>query len=110
MHGVNHAKQIVIDEAECLAEKLSNGKAGCAETQGRAIGLLVQMVSPMFAAEFVTVEDCRNQHKELEKAKKARIKIGPLEFEGILNPTIGLFCLATTAGFVFVSGKLKGWW
>ena len=110
--GNNHAKQIVIEEAECLAKKLQNGNAGCAQTQGRAIALLVKMITPLYEAEFVTIEQCNKVHRTSKVAKFTRLKIGPVEIEGrattalILN-SIPLICCI---GMFFVIGKTQGWW
>ena len=112
-HGDNHAKQIVIDEATCLADKLQNGNAGCKETQGRAIALLVKMITPLYQAEFVTVQECRIEHAKFLKVKKTtRIKLGPFEVEGafttaLLVNCIPLICCVAT---VFMAGKMQKWW
>lgn len=110
-HGINHAKQIVIGEATELARKLQNGDAGCVKTQGRAIALLVKMITPLYEADFVTVEDCGQMHKG-RSGKITKIKIGPIVFEGpistaLLINTIPLLCCVVV---VFMAGKLQNWW
>lgn len=112
-HGDNHAKQIVIDEATCLAEKLQNGNAGCAETQGRAVALLVKMVTPLYAAEFMTVEECKSVHQNGNPRKKlTRLKIGPVEVEGPLTSAIlvNIAPIVCCAACFFALGKMQNWW
>ena len=109
-NGENHAKQIVLDEAAGLAKDLQNGGAGDAETQGRAIALLVKMISPLYSADFVTQDICRKQHEALTLSKKSKIKLGPIEFEGCVNPTQFLITMGVLSGFVFVIGKVQNWW
>ena len=110
-HGNNHAKKIVIEEATGLAAKLQNGNAGCAETQGRAIGLLVKMITPLYAADFVTVDECRRQHAG-DNTKFSRIRVGPFSIEGCFGPTITLiiFNMAFMAAVFFAVGKTQNWW
>lgn len=116
----SNAKEIVIEEAKELAGKLQNGKAGDPETQGRAIGLLVKMVTPLYAADFVTSEDCRKSHERLTQdecrksheklvtrdefqktidtmasankiqSKSIKLNFGSFGFEGNLTPAIAL--------------------
>ncbi len=112
-HGNNHAKQIVIDQANCLAEKLENGHSSCVKTQGRAIGLLVKMITPLYKAEFVTVEDCKQSHDRMQTDKKiTKIKIGPVAIEGPLTTAIILQSgPVLVCGFViFLVGKIQSWW
>jgi hypothetical protein len=111
--GDNHAKQIVMDEAARLADKLQNGNAGCMETQGRAIGLLVKMITPLYTAEFVTAQECRESRAKIKSVKGiSRIKIGPVEIEGqvtkaLLAHSIPLICCGLV---IFMAGKLQNWW
>ncbi len=113
-HGNNHAKQIIIDQATSLAEKLQNGDSSCLKTQGRAIGLLVLMITPLYKAEFVTVDECKQSHDKMltNKKKITKIKIGPIVIEGPLTTTILLqsgpilFCGIV----VFLVGKIQSWW
>lgn len=109
--GVNHAKQIVVEEATQLAQDLQNGHAGDPHTQGRAIGLIVKMITPLYEADFVTVEDCRKQH-EPKTNNQIKLKAGPFGFEGALTPSlvlVGMF-VAGVGGLGFVIGKAQGWW
>jgi hypothetical protein len=110
--GVNHAKQIVLDEAADLVSQLQNGCAEDQHTQGRATALLLKMMSPLYAAEFVTIEDCQKQHKEIEQGKKVNIKLGPIAFEGNFNPTVflSLAFLGVFGAFFFAIGKMERWW
>ena len=112
-HGDNHAKQIVIDEATRLADKLQNDKAGCAETQGKAVALLVKMITPLYEAEFMTVEECERVHRSSNGSKKiTRLKIGPVEVEGPLTSAIlvNIAPIACCALCVFTLGKVQNWW
>lgn len=111
-HGDNHAKRIVIEEAECLADKLQNGNAGCLETQGRAIALLVKMITPLYSAEFITVEECQKNHQGKERLRTTKIKVGPVSVEGpitvaLITNSIPLICLGIV---FFILGKGQGWW
>ncbi len=112
-HGDNHAKKIVIDQATCLADKLQNGSAGCAETQGKAIGLLVKMITPLYEAEFVTTKDCETKHKERKGMKTlTKIKIGPIQVEGALTTAMMLHSLPVIGCglIIFMVGKVQNWW
>ncbi len=112
-HGDNHAKQIVIDEATRLADKLQNGGAGCAETQGKAVALLVKMITPLYEAEFMTVEECERVHQKSTGSKKiTRLKIGPVEVEGPLTSAIlvNIAPIACCVLCVFTLGKVQNWW
>lgn len=114
-HGDNHAKRIVIDEATRLADKLQNGSAGCAETQGKAVALLVKMITPLYEAEFMTVEECERVHQKSTGSKKgtrAKIKIGPVEVEGPLTAAIlvNIAPIACCALCFFTLGKVQNWW
>jgi hypothetical protein len=136
-NGVNHAKKIVIDEAEGLADQLQNGAAGDTQVQGKAIGLIVKMITPLYEADFVTVETCaatRSQCNEsiiskideaIENGKlrteelidpknmsKAALKLGPLELKGGVVPMASILVafLSPVAGMVFLIGKFEGWW
>ena len=112
-HGDNHAKRIVIDEATYLADKLQNDSAGCAETQGKAVALLVKMITPLYEAEFMTVEGCERVHRKPNGSKKiTRLKIGPVEVEGPLTAAI-LVNIAPIAFCIlcfFTLGKVQNWW
>jgi hypothetical protein len=110
-NGVNHAKQIVVDEATQLANDLQNGHAGDPHTQGRAIGLLVKMITPMYTADFVTVEECRKQHAP-KPANQIKLKAGPFGFEGDLTPSLMLcgVVFGCFGGLLFIIGKTQGWW
>ncbi len=116
--GINHAKQIVIDEAKCLADKLQNGSAGCAQTQGKAIALLVKMVIPMFSAEFITVGDCeeckekRSNIKTSKNLNSTKLKVGPITIEGPITSAliVSLTPLLCLGGVIFMAGKMQSWW
>lgn len=112
-HGDNHAKQIVIDEAIRLANKLQDGSAGCAETQGKAVALLVKMITPLYEAEFMTVGECERVHRRPNEGKKiTRLKIGPVEVEGPLTAAIlvNIAPIACCALCFFTLGKVQNWW
>ena len=112
-HGDNHAKKIVIEQAIGLADKLQNGNAGCAETQGKAIGLLVKMITPLYEAEFVTTQECINRLNRFKRQKKStRIKIGPVEVEGPLTTAMILHVLPVICYglLIFMVGKSQSWW
>lgn len=114
-HGDNHAKQIVIDEATRLADKLQNDKAGCAETQGKAVALLVKMITPLYEAEFMTVEECERVHQNSNGSKKIarlKLKIGPIQVEGPLTSAILVHIapIACCILCVFTLGKVQNWW
>ena len=112
-HGDNHAKKIVIDEATRLADKLQDDSAGCPETQGKAVALLVKMITPLYEAEFMTVEECGRIHGKSKGSKKlTRIKIGPVELEGPLTTAIlvNIAPVACCALCFFTLGKVQNWW
>jgi hypothetical protein len=136
-NGVNHAKQIVIEEATDLAEQLQNGGAGDTQIQGKAIGLMVKMITPLYQADFVTVEVCaatRSQCNQsiLDKideavqkdeirsenllnpagAAKTCLKLGPLELKGAVVPiaVVLAILLVPTVSVIFITGKIEGWW
>lgn len=113
--GNNHAKRIVIDEATKLAEKLENGDSGCVKTQGRAISLLIKMITPLYMAEFVTIKECQEMHDKSKKVKAVRItrlKIGPVQIEGPIIATLlaNSMPFACCGALVFIIGKLQNWW
>ena len=111
--GNNHAKQIVIGEANKLVADLQNGHAGDLEVHGRAIGLIVQMVTPLYEAEFVTVQECREVHKTTKKEGKiTKLKFGPLQFEGQITTALLLNILPfACCGFLFyILGRVQNWW
>jgi len=109
-HGDNHAKRIVINEATRLANKLQNGGAECTKTQGEAMALVVKMITPLYEAEFVTVKECERVHRRSKGNKKrTRIKIGPFEIEGFLNPSV-IVPIACCALCLFTLGRVQNWW
>ena len=113
--GNNHAKQIVIEEAEKLAAELQNGGAGDPLIQGRAISLIVKMVTPLYQAEFVTVRECQTMHDKTVKQSRhrnTRLKIGPIEIEGPLKASLILNSIpfACVAALTFVIGRTQQWW
>jgi len=102
--GGNHAKQTVLKQADKLVQKLNNGSAGCLETQGNAMALMLDMLRPLYENEFVTVEDCK---KKCKTGVFSTFKVGsvsikaPITFIAILIPYGGIF---------FALGKAVGWW
>ena len=135
-NGVNHAKKIVIDEATSLADQLQNGGAGDTHLQGKAIGLMVKMITPLYEADFVTTQscaairmECREEASKIHdkittdvieqcsklspiKTTKAVMKLGPLELQGTVVPiaAILLVLVLPTAAVTFIMGKSQGWW
>ena len=112
-HGDNHAKKIVIDEATCLADKLQNGNAACSKTQGKAIALLVKMITPLYEAEFMTVDECKRVHRNGNGKKPiTRLKIGTVEIEGTITTAIiaNFMPLLCCGMCVYVVGKIQNWW
>jgi len=116
-NGIHHAKQIVVDEAASYAKKLQNGSAADPITQGRAIGLLVKMVTPLYEANLRTVEDCEGLRKgcqgRIVKSKNPiKLKLGPVAFEGFVTPAILLalpnIVICVSGGFAL--GRWQGWW
>ncbi len=116
--GDNHAKDIVIQQAEALAKKLQNRNGGCPETQGQAIELITKMIIPLYEARFVTESECLNNTEKMTRiidkikaaksVKSSRIKIGPVEVEGPMVYIIN--CVPVIFGVLFIVGKLKQWW
>lgn len=113
-NGDNHAKQIVIDEAKSLADDLQNGHAGDPHTQGKAIALIVKMITPLYQASFMTTEECRLTRKEVgvKSHKTSKIKIGPVQIEG---PVVGVLLshfipVACCCIAMYAVGKLQNWW
>jgi hypothetical protein len=110
-NGINHAKKIVIDEAEQLSKELQNGHSGDPHTQGRAIALIVKMITPLYTADFVTKEECFAQHDVLRAGKVVKLKAGPFCFEGSISPALTLvFVMLAGLGIIlYATGKAKGW-
>jgi len=69
--GENHAKQIVLGQAKELADKLFNGNAGDTQIQGQAIGLVIQMITPLYEADFMTESGCAMIRLHCEQHQKA---------------------------------------
>lgn len=111
-NGINHAKKIVLDEAEELARQLQNGHAGDQHTQGRAIALLVKMISPLYVADFVTADECKLQHPASSAAKRINVKAGPFAFEGEFNATafVSMLAISSVGLVIFMLGKIENWW
>jgi len=115
-NGNNHAKQIVIGEANTLAAKLKNGSAGDAAVQGQAIGLIVKMITPLYEADFVTIPDCDKLRKDLKgappKKRPMKIKVGPVAFEGFVSQTVLLSIpsIISSLCIIFAVGKMQNWW
>jgi hypothetical protein len=109
--GINNAKKIVIDEANELANELKNGNSGDIQVQGKAIALLVKMISPLYSAEFVTVEDCKAKHESLSKedVEITDLSVGPLHIKGRVNALI-IMIIVLAAGVIFAIGKTENWW
>ena len=111
-HGDNHAKKIVIKRAKTLTADLSNGSAGNVKKQGEALGLIVEMITPLYEAEFVTADECKEKQNKVTKHRSSRIKLGPFEFEGQISTTLiqkapSILCLV---GVGFMVGDKLGWW
>lgn len=66
-HGVHHAKLAVVKRADDLAKKLQNGSAEDQQTQGEAVGLLVEMITPLYVANLVTTEECAEIRQKRDK-------------------------------------------
>jgi len=116
MASINNAKKIVIEEATCLANKLHDGDSNCTETQGKAIALIVKMVTPLYEAEFVTIEECRKNHelltKKNENGELTELAVGPMKIKGKIgriNFTM-ILVIMCMIGVVFAIGKTEGWW
>jgi hypothetical protein len=111
-YGENHAKQIVLKEAEELSKQLKNGNADNSQVQGKAIALLVDMISPIYMADLVTVEDCRKKHATLSKNNKnnnvTEFGIGPVHWKGKIG--LAAVIVLLSAGVLFAIGKTEGWW
>ena len=111
--GNNSAKEMVIKEAERLADDLQNGSAGDQQTLGRATSHIIKMIVPMYRAEFVTVDDCKkNRSKEAKISGTSKIKIGNISLEGPIvsriMPNSGVIvCVILVA---YMVGKTEGWW
>lgn len=120
---VNHAKKIVVEEAAQLADELQNGNGGDLSTQGRAIGLIVKMITPLYEADFVTTQECGKLREDLRgefipgvltefKEAGSTLKFAGVELSGkpvtaLLLKAMGLvpFCV-----LFFMMGKLLKWW
>lgn len=114
-NGINHAKKIVLDQAQELAHNLQNGNSGDQHLQGKAIGLVIQMITPLYEADFTTTEACEKiralrdkviidkldsldaKRDQTEAARESRrkatdqkgpatLKLGPLELKGSVVP------------------------
>ena len=70
-HGENHAKTVLLNQADALQAKLSNGHKADPETHGDALLLLLQMFRPMFEAKFVTEEGCEEKMSKCPGAAQA---------------------------------------
>jgi hypothetical protein len=71
------------------------------------------MVKPLYAADFVTQQECMKSHELLLKniaadrkaeAKRVRLKAGIFGFEGDLTPaiTLALIAMAAVGGLIYV--------
>lgn len=133
-HGSNNAKQIVIDEAMELAEALQNGSAGDSKVQGKAISLLVRMLTPIYKADLVTIQECEHARKRCHDSvletieerhqtpqeiaykaanskAKMHMKLGPIEFSGGIVP-VAFVIIAWMSPFIgtfYVLGKVENW-
>lgn len=112
-HGDNHAKQLVIKQARILTEDLQNGGAGDQHKQGQAVGLLLEMLTPIYEAEFVTVKECEDIHaKQVKVPKATKIKLGPFQIEGNITAALLINCfpiICCVALFIAL-GKSLSWW
>ena len=109
-----------------LAEKLQNGGADCLKTQGKAIALLVKMITPLYEAEFITVDQFVKREAELrnELFKKRtpqqikqdsavmKLKVGPVEIAGgnTASACLSIFLLSPLVIFVYMVGRVQNWW
>lgn len=112
-HGDNHAKQLVIKQARILTEDLQNGGAGDQHKQGQAVGLLLEMLTPIYEAEFVTVKECGEMHaKQVKVSVPTKIKLGPFQIEGNITAALLMnsFPILCCGGMFFALGKSLGWW
>ena len=110
--GINHAKQIVLDQANGLAEDLQNGHAGDLDKMGRLLALQVKMITPIYEADFVTTADCAKSRENEKLAKVTKFKVGPVSIEGRLSTAVvsaatPILCCAM---ILFGVGKAEGWW
>lgn len=110
--GTNHAKQIVIDQADALANDLQNGHAGDLDKIGRLLSLHTRMIASMYENDFMTVADCVKNREKEKLAKITKFKIGPISIEGRLSTALvsaatPILCCAM---ILFGVGKAEGWW
>jgi len=113
------AKDIVIKQAQELADILKNGNAADLNTHGKAIGLIIDMVCPIFNANLVTLEDCKRNQEECRIHNIALNKevsdgitdlsVGPVHIKGRVNALM-VMVIILTAGVVFAIGKSENWW
>lgn len=113
--GNNHAKQLLVDQGDALADDLQNGHAGDLKKIGNLAALTFKMMTPMYMNEFVTREDCINLHaaSDLKRPMRStRLKVGPVEIEGHVTTTLLLICvpLVSLGGVIFMAGKMQSWW
>lgn len=109
--GNNHAKQIVIEQAESLSADLQNGHEGDLGKMGRLLALQTKMITPMYEADFVTMEDCAKNHKGNGDGI-TKIRVGPISIEGKLSTAlIQSGCtIMCCVGVIFAIGKAESWW
>ena len=88
-HGENHAKMVVLNQADMLQGKLSNGHKSDPETHGDALLLLLQMVRPMFEAKLVTEEGCQARREKCPGAKPASVSVHKAPLSGKVIAGIG---------------------
>lgn len=112
--GINHAKQIVIDEATDLVKKLNEEGLDDPKVNVQATSLILRMITPMFAAEFVTVDDCKQKHKSMRDPDKklVKLRLGPFAVEGNFSPLIFmmLFMMVGIGCLIYALGKSETWW
>jgi len=93
-NGDNHAKTVVLNQADNLQNKLSNGHRADPETHGDALLLLMQMIRPIFEANFMTVDGCVENRSKCPAATASLINVhkSPISgkaIAGISGTTVG---------------------
>lgn len=111
-HGEDNAKKVVLSQADSIQHLLENKNSkGDPEVHGAGILLLMQMIRPLFMAQFVTEDECESRREELEEHFSDRrvtpVVIPaktPLSNKGALVTITGILAACTTVLRLF--GKL----